>query len=73
MNPLTARVAAACVAMLMCLSASASSDMFLQIKPEKGEAKIVRCADGACVVDSLAAGKYSVLACDESGKVVPAT
>lgn len=71
MRSFTTRIAAACVALLLSVSASASSDMFLQIKPEKGDAKIVRCADGACVVDLPAAGKYSVRVCDSTGKVIP--
>ena len=51
--------------------AQAASDMFLQIKPEKGEAVIVRCVDGACATGPLAAGSWKVSVCSESGKPVP--
>jgi len=46
-------------------------DMYLQIKDVKGEARVVACADGACVVGGLAVGTYTVLVCDAQGKVVP--
>ena len=65
------RFVAVCVALLLPTFAMASSDMYLHIKGEKGEAQIVQCTDGACVVPPLAVGNYSVLVCDAQGKVVP--
>jgi hypothetical protein len=61
-----------CAALMLPAFAAASSDMFLQIKGKKGEAQVVHCADGACVVKPLpAAGDYSVQVCDAQGKVIP--
>ena len=51
--------------------AMAASDMFLQIKPEKGESLIVRCVDGACATGPMAAGAWKVSVCSESGKPIP--
>ena len=65
------RFLALCLALLLPAVSFAAVDMFLQIKPEKGEAQIVHCTDGACVVPPLALGNYSVLVCDAQGKVVP--
>jgi len=59
------------IAALLPLVATAAADMYLQIKDAKGEARVVHCADGACVVDHLAPGPYSVLVCDAQGKVIP--
>jgi hypothetical protein len=59
------------IATLLPLLATAAADMYLQIKDAKGEARVVRCADGACVVDHLAPGSYSVLVCDAQGRVIP--
>lgn len=59
---------------MLCLlpaMASAASDMFLKIKGVKGEARIVACPGGVCVVDGLAPGKYSVEVCDAKGNVIP--
>lgn len=47
----------------------AETDMFLKIEGAKGESKIVKCVKGTCVVPALAAGDYSVLPCDATGKV----
>jgi hypothetical protein len=59
-------------ALLLLPAASfAASDFYLQIKGAKGEARVVQCAAGACVVDGLAVGQYSVLVCDAQGKVIP--
>ncbi len=71
MNHFLARSAALCAALLLPVMASASSDMFLQIKDAKGETRVVACAAGACVVDGLLTGQYSALVCDAQGKVVP--
>ena len=65
------RFLALCLALLLPAVSFAAVDMFLQIKPEKGEAQIVHCTDGSCVVPPLALGNYSVLVCDEHGKVIP--
>jgi hypothetical protein len=59
------------IATLLPLVATAAVDMYMQIKDTKGEARVVRCADGACVVDHLPPGSYSVLVCDAQGKVIP--
>jgi hypothetical protein len=59
------------IATLLPLVATAAVDMYLQITDAKGEARVVRCSDGACVVDHLAPGSYFVLVCDAQGKVVP--
>ena len=59
------------IATLLPLLATAAVDMYMQIKDTKGEARVVRCSDGACVVDHLAPGSYSVLVCDAQGKVIP--
>lgn len=71
MNHFLSRSAALCAALLLPVMASAASDMFLQIKDAKGETRVVACAAGACVVNGLASGQYSVRVCDEQGKVVP--
>ena len=63
--------AALCAALLVPVLASASSDMFLQIKDARGETRVVACTAGACVIDGLATGQYSALLCDAQGKVVP--
>ncbi len=47
----------------------AASNMYLKIEDVKGESHIVQCVNGACVVPKLAAGNYTVQACDASGKV----
>ena len=60
-------------ALLLPVVASAAVDMYLQIKDTKGEARVVHCPDGACVIDGLAVGSYSVLVCDASGKVIPSS
>lgn len=49
------------------LFAARSADMYLKIEDLKGEARIVRCPDGACSVTGLAAGKYMVSVCDANG------
>lgn len=51
--------------------ASAATDMYLKLTGVKGETKIVRCVNGACVVDGLAPGKYKVEVCDAKGAVIP--
>ena len=58
-------------ALLVPAFASAATDMFLQIKGVKGEARVVACPGGACVVTDLGPGKYSVLVCDAQGRVIP--
>jgi hypothetical protein len=63
----------ALLASLLPVMASAAVDMFLQIKDAKGVARVVHCPAGACLVDGLAPGKYSVLICDAQGKVIPTT
>jgi len=60
-------------ALLLPLVSSAAVDMFLQIKDSKGEARVVHCAGGACLINGLAVGSYSVLVCDASGKVIPSS
>jgi hypothetical protein len=62
---------ALCAALLLPALAFAASDLYLQIKDAKGEARVVLCPAGACVVDGLATGQYSVLVCDAQGKVIP--
>jgi hypothetical protein len=64
---------ALCAAMLLPALAFAASDFYLQIKDAKGEARVVQCPAGACVVDGLAQGQYSVFVCDAQGKVIPST
>jgi hypothetical protein len=62
------------IATLLPLVATAAVDMYMQFKDTKdtkGEGRVVRCSDGACVVDHLAPGSYSVLVCDAQGKVIP--
>ena len=71
MNRVFSRSTALWAALLLPAIASASADMFLQIKDAKGETRVVACAAGACVVDGLVTGKYSALICDAQGKVVP--
>lgn len=59
------------LALLLPALAAASSDMYLKIEGSKDEARVVRCPDGSCVVEPLAADQYSVLICDADGKVIP--
>jgi len=73
MKQFLTRPALLLVTLTMPLFASAAADMFLQIKNAKGEARVVACAAGACIVDGLAVGQYSVLVCDAQGKVIPTT
>jgi hypothetical protein len=65
------RFMALSAALLLPVIASAAADMYLQIKDAKGETRVVQCAGGACVVDRLAPGQYTVLVCDAQGKVIP--
>ena len=58
-------------ALLLPAISSGAVDMYLQIKDAKGEARVVTCMDGACVVNGLAVGTYTVLVCDAQGKVIP--
>ena len=67
----TTRLVAILLTALMPVVASASVDMFLQIKPEKGEARLVRCSDGSCASEPLPAGTWSVAVCTARGKVIP--
>jgi hypothetical protein len=62
-----------CALLLLPALASAAADFYLQIKDAKGESRVVQCPAGACVVDGLAPGQYSVLVCDAQGKVIPST
>jgi hypothetical protein len=59
------------LAMLLPLTASAAADYYLRIEGTKGEARVVHCTDGSCLVDKLAPGSYTVSACDAQGKVIP--
>jgi hypothetical protein len=59
------------IALLLPVMASAAADYYLKIEGVKGESRVVRCSDGACVVDQLAPGSYKVLVCDAQGKVIP--
>jgi hypothetical protein len=59
------------VAMLLPLTASAAADYYLRIEGTKGEARVVHCTEGACLVDKLAPGSYTVQVCDAQGKVIP--
>jgi hypothetical protein len=61
------------VAMLLPLTTLAASDYYLRIEGTKGEARVVHCTDGSCLVDKLAPGSYTVSACDAQGKVIPST
>ena len=68
------RIPALCALLVSALVpaiSSAAVDMYLQIKDAKGAARVVACESGACVVDGLAVGSYTVLVCDAQGKVVP--
>jgi hypothetical protein len=71
MSGLGIRFVALCALVLAPALAMAGSDMYLKIEGVEGESRVVHCADGACLVDSLAPGKYSVLISDAEGKVVP--
>ncbi len=51
--------------------ASAASDMHLKLGGVKGEARIVPCPSGVCVIDGLAPGSYTVQVCDANGVVIP--
>ena len=73
MHELKARLTIILLATMLPLAASAAVDMFLQIRDAKGVARVVPCPAGACLVDGLAPGKYSVLVCDAQGKVIPTT
>jgi hypothetical protein len=59
------------IATLLPLVATAAVDMYLQITNAKGQARVIRCSDGACVIEHLAPGSYFVLLCDAQGKVIP--
>jgi hypothetical protein len=71
MNRFLSRSALLCATLLLPVIASAAADMFLQIKDAKGEARVVACAAGVCVIDGLAVGQYSVWVCDAQGKLIP--
>lgn len=58
-----------CVLLLLPTIAWAASDMYLKLGDVKGESKIVKCVNGACVVPPLNAGDYTVQICDAKGKV----
>jgi hypothetical protein len=62
-----------CALLLLPTLVCAAADFYLQIKDAKGETRVVQCPAGACVVDALAPGQYSVLVCDAQGKVIPST
>src|ERR1700712_4928066 len=53
------RIFAVC---LTCCSAAAfaSSDLYLKITDAQGTSQVVKCPDGACVVNNLKKGKYNV-------------
>ncbi|MEO8306667.1 MAG: hypothetical protein ABI616_01335 [Pseudomonadota bacterium] len=57
--------------LLLPLQAFAAADYYLKIESGKGEARVVHCTDGSCLVDQLAPGSYTVLVCDAQGKVIP--
>lgn len=70
------RIPAWCALLLCALVpaiGAAAADMYLQIKDARGATRVVPCESGACVVDGLAVGSYTVLVCDAQGKVVPTT
>jgi hypothetical protein len=62
-----------CALLLLPTLVCAAADFYLQIKDSKGETRVVQCPAGACVVDGLVPGQYSVLVCDAQGKVIPST
>jgi hypothetical protein len=58
-------------ALLVPAIASAAVDFYLKIEGVNGEARVVHCPNGACVVSDLAPGQYTVLVCDAQGAVIP--
>ena len=68
----TIKLAAVLLVALLPGVALAASDMFLQIKPDKGESMIVHCSDGACATEALAAGTWTVSVCTARGKPIVA-
>jgi hypothetical protein len=70
MSTLTKTVATAVAASLIPLMATAASDMFLQIKDARGATRVVACPGGACLLNGLPPGKYSVAESDASGKPI---
>jgi len=67
----TLKLVAVLIAVLLPTMASAATDMFLQIKLDKGESVIVACSNGACATGPLAAGTWTVSVCTERGKPIP--
>jgi hypothetical protein len=67
----TLKLVAVLLAALLPTMAWAASDMFLQIKLDKGESVIVQCSNGACATGPLAAGTWTVSVCSERGKLIP--
>ena len=67
----TLKFAAVLLAALLPGMASAATDMFLQIKLDKGESVIVQCSNGACATGPLAAGTWAVSVCTQRGKPIP--
>ena len=58
---------------LVVLTANAyAADYFLKISGIKGESKdrIIRCPDGACVVEDIPTGKVSITLCDAQGNAL---
>jgi len=67
------------IAVLLCtigmtVTAYAASDYYLKIEGIKGErARIVKCPNGACKLDGIAPGTFTVSVCDASGKPLATT
>ncbi|HJW28383.1 MAG TPA: type VI secretion system tube protein Hcp [Saprospiraceae bacterium] len=61
----------AIAALLFTANLYAAADYYLKIDGVKGEsARIVRCPDGACVIDNLAPGSFSITVCDDKGNPI---
>ncbi len=57
----------ALIAIFSTVNAFAALNGYLKIEGKKGIMKIVKCMDGTCTVDGLAAGTYMVTLCDAKG------
>jgi hypothetical protein len=71
MKILSPRSLFVCLALLLAPAMAAAADLYLKITGADGSSRVVRCVNGACAVDGLAAGKYTVQVCDAKGVVVP--
>ncbi|MDZ4729820.1 MAG: type VI secretion system tube protein Hcp [Xanthomonadales bacterium] len=56
--------------LFLAFTASAASNMYLQITDAKGESQTIACASDTCKVDNLAAGEYQAVLCDAKGNPV---